>query len=223
MGTEKSKPGQGSQAWNVWGSERRKARQTHLRKGKAKEEKVEEVSGDQITQNCEGHGLEVSLLSFLVGCDIVLFISSELQFWQWVKNGYKQIWGDSWGDCCSDPAIVGAAHSLPCIMRRTVPFETGGNGEKWSDSSCISEVEVKRLADELELGKKKESKMTEYLRYSDLSIWTRYLSSWVDNDAMCGERERFGWGGGNQELRFWLVKFEMASHKTPNWRPQEGS
>lgn len=33
-------------------------------KGKAKEEKVEEVSGDQISQNCEGHGLEMSLSSF---------------------------------------------------------------------------------------------------------------------------------------------------------------
>ena len=29
---------------------------------------------------------------------------------------------------------------------------------------------MKRLADELELGEKKESKMTEYLSYSDLSI-----------------------------------------------------
>lgn len=52
---------------------------------------MEEVSGDQITQNCEGHGLEVLLSSFLVGCDIVLFTSSTLHIWQQVKNGYKQI------------------------------------------------------------------------------------------------------------------------------------
>lgn len=50
---------------------------------------------------------------------------------------------------------------------------------------------MKSLADGLELGEKKESKMTEY------------LSSWEDNDAMCGERERLvGGGGWNQELRF---------------------